>query len=77
LSVSSPSAAAPSKPANDRKPNTAALAMADSDVPLGSLNASAVIVCPFGEEPASSLTRITTPNARNAIRTAAISAITR
>jgi hypothetical protein len=100
-SVSSPREAAPSKPPNDRNPNTAALATADTDVPGGSLNASTVIVCPFGEEPAISLTTITTmririsvtempstpsservatrmsPNARNAISTAAISAITR
>src|ERR1041384_1910092 len=41
LFVSSPSAAAPSKPANDRKPNTAAVATASNDVPLGSANRSA------------------------------------
>ena len=60
LSVSSPSAAAPSNPANDRKPNTAALATAESEVPLGSLNASSVIDWPCGADPPISLTTITT-----------------
>src|SRR4051794_41083360 len=59
--VSSPSAAAPSKPANDRKPNTAAVATASSDVPLGSLNASAnEDSCPAGADPPISFAKITT-----------------
>ena len=59
LSVSSPSEAAPSKPAKDRKPNTAALPTTLSDVPLGSLKALAVIEVPCGEVPAISLMPMT------------------
>jgi hypothetical protein len=53
--VSSPRAAAPSKPAKERNPNTAALATAESEVPLGILNASRVTVWPWGAEPPASL----------------------
>ena len=42
LFVSSPSAAAPSKPANERKPNTAAVATVSSEVPCGTLKMSKV-----------------------------------
>ena len=59
LSVSSPSDAAPSKPAKDRNPNTAAPPTADSDVPPGSLKALRVIEVPCGEEPPMSLTTMT------------------
>jgi hypothetical protein len=61
LSVSSPSAAAPSNPANDRKPNTAAVATVSSDVPDGRLNASEREWLPSpGAVPASSLAKMTT-----------------
>ena len=60
LSVSSPSAAAPSKPANDRKPNTAAVAITSSDVPPGTENTSPLKPWSRGAEPAASLTKMTT-----------------
>ncbi len=59
--VSSPSVAAPSKPANDRNPNTAAVAIASSVVPDGRLNASpSDDSWPSGVEPAISRTKMTT-----------------
>ena len=60
-SVSSPSAAAPSKPANDRNPNTEAVAIASSVVPLGRLNASpSEDSWPLGASPTISRTKMTT-----------------
>jgi hypothetical protein len=59
-SVSSPSAAAPSKPAKERKPNTAAVATVSSDVPDGTLKMSAVKPWSSGALPARSLTKMTT-----------------
>src|SRR4051794_34973697 len=59
--VSSPSEAAPSKPANDRKPNTAAVATASNDVPLGSENASpSDDSWPSGAEPPINRAKMTT-----------------
>jgi hypothetical protein len=58
--VSSPSDAAPSKPANDRKPKTAAVATVSSDVPDGTLKMSAVMPWSWGAVPAISLTKMIT-----------------
>ena len=57
--LSSPSDAAPSKPAKERNPNTDALATADSETPPGMLNASSVSFCPWGEVPPATFTTMT------------------
>src|SRR5919206_4569168 len=60
LSVSSPSDAAPSKPAKDRKPNTAAVATVSTEVPPGTEKTSAVKPWLPGSVPVASFTKITT-----------------
>jgi len=60
LSVSSPREAAPSKPANERSPKTAAKATVPRPTPLGSVKGESVKLWPLGAEPAITLAKMTT-----------------
>ena len=58
--VSSPSDAAPSKPPKDRKPNTAATATVENEMPLAGANTLSVKLWSLGAEPPMTLAKITT-----------------
>lgn len=60
LSVSSLKDAAPSKPANERSPKTAARATVLKPTPLGSVRGESVKLYPPGAESASTLAKMTT-----------------
>ena len=63
-SVSSPSEAAPSKPPKDRKPNTEATAIVDSEIPLAGEKTLSVKPWSLGAEPPITLAKMTTISTR-------------
>src|SRR2546430_16350742 len=67
LFVSSPSAAAPSNPAQERKPKTEANAIAPMPTPAGGLNGFRGKSWPVGAEPAITLTKIQTTRIRMSV----------